>query len=50
MAEPITNYVVSSHAAFIFLRYGANPPRCSRVWSEEVIDFTDRFIRSPPMH
>lgn len=30
--------------------FGANPPRCSRVWSEEVIDFTDRFIRSPPMH
>jgi hypothetical protein len=28
--------------------FGANPPRCSRVWSQEVIDFTNRFIKSPP--
>jgi hypothetical protein len=30
--------------------FGANPPRCSRVWSEEVLDFTTRFLNSPPTH
>ncbi|MGD9897100.1 MAG: hypothetical protein AB7T14_08525 [Candidatus Methylacidiphilaceae bacterium] len=30
--------------------FGANPPRCSRVWRQDVIDFTDRFIKSPPTH
>jgi hypothetical protein len=30
--------------------FGANPPRCSRVWSQEVIDFAERFINSPPTH
>jgi len=28
--------------------FGANPPRCSRVWNKEIIDFTRRFINSPP--
>lgn len=26
--------------------FGANPPRCSRVWSEEVVDFAERFSSS----
>jgi hypothetical protein len=30
--------------------FGANPPRCSRVWSQEVIDFAERFVKSPPTH
>jgi hypothetical protein len=30
--------------------FGANPPRCSRAWSQELIDLTDRFIKSPPTH
>lgn len=30
--------------------FGANPPRCSRVWSEEVVDFASRFVNSPPTH
>ncbi len=30
--------------------FGANLPRCSRVWSQEVIDFAARFIQSPPTH
>jgi hypothetical protein len=30
--------------------FGANPPRCSRVWNEEVVDFAERFINSPPTH
>ena len=30
--------------------FGANPPRCSRVWNEEVLDFAGRFLNSPPTH
>ena len=26
------------------------PPRCSRVWNEEVVDFATRFLKSPPTH
>ena len=28
--------------------FGAMPPRCSRVWNEEVLDFARRFLKSPP--
>ena len=30
--------------------FGANPPLCSRVWLEEVVDFAERFLNSPPTH
>jgi hypothetical protein len=30
--------------------FGANPPRCSRVWNDEVVDFAMRFLNSPPTH
>jgi hypothetical protein len=30
--------------------FGANPPRCSRVWNEGVLDFAERFLKSPPTH
>jgi hypothetical protein len=30
--------------------FGANPPRCSRVWNEDAVDFAGRFLRSPPTH
>jgi len=30
--------------------FGANPPRCSRVWNEEVLDFAGRFLSSPPTY
>src|SRR5262249_28818640 len=30
--------------------FGANPSRCSRVWNEEVVDFAERFLNSPPTH
>ncbi len=30
--------------------FGANPPRCSRVWSDEIVDFATRFLNSPPTH
>ncbi len=36
--------------AFASPVFGANPPRCARVWSEEALDFADRFIHSPPTH
>jgi len=28
--------------------FGANPTRCSRTWNEEVLDYADRFLESPP--
>lgn len=28
--------------------FGANPPRCSRVFNAEAVDFAERFVRSPP--
>lgn len=30
--------------------FGANPARCSRVWTDEVLDFANRFLNSPPTH
>ena len=30
--------------------FGANPPRCSRVWNEAVVDYAVRFLNSPPTH
>ncbi len=28
--------------------FGANPTRCARSWNNEVVDFAQRFIKSPP--
>lgn len=28
--------------------FGANPPRISRLWAEEAVDFAGRFVNSPP--
>jgi hypothetical protein len=39
-----------SDHAFNGAVFGANPPRCSRVWNEEVVDFATRFLNSPPTH
>jgi hypothetical protein len=30
--------------------FGANPPRLSRVQNEDVLDYTNRFLNSPPTH
>jgi hypothetical protein len=30
--------------------FGANPPRCSRAWSQDVVEFADRFLNSPPTY
>ena len=29
--------------------FGANPPRFSRTWHEEVLDYAERFLNSPPL-
>lgn len=34
---------------FIESGFGATPPRCSRVWAAEVLDFAMRFLQSPPV-
>jgi len=36
--------------AFTGSAFGANPPRCSRVWGKEVVDFAERFMNSPPTY
>ena len=36
--------------AFESAAFGANPPRCSRVWNKAVVDFAERFVNSPPTH
>ena len=30
--------------------FGASPPRCSRVWNEEALDFAERFVNSEPTY
>ena len=30
--------------------FGATPARCSRVWNEEVKNYAERFLNSPPAH
>jgi len=30
--------------------FGANPTRCSRTWNEDIKDYTERFLKSPPTH
>jgi hypothetical protein len=30
--------------------FGANPPRLSRVQNDEVLDYANRFLKSPPTH
>jgi hypothetical protein len=36
--------------AFDSAVFGANPTRCSRIWNEEVKDYAERFLNSPPTH
>jgi hypothetical protein len=35
---------------FVGSTFGANPPRCSRAWSQDVVDFAERFLNSPPTY
>lgn len=41
---------LTAEHAFGSAAFGANPPRCSRVWSKEVVDFAQRFLKSSPTH
>lgn len=43
-------YRLPANHTCIGAAYGANPPRCSRVWTAEVVDFAQRFVESPPTH
>ena len=43
-------YRLPAHHTFAGAVFGANPPRCSRVWATDVMDFAQRFIKSPPTH
>ncbi len=36
--------------AFPGTPFGANPSRCSRVFSPEVVDYAIRYVNSPPTH
>jgi hypothetical protein len=49
-ARRVRWYRLPTEHAFTSAVFGANPPRCSRVWREEVVDFAERFVRSPPTH
>ena len=48
-ARALVPSALSEHA-FGSSVFGANPPRCSRVLHEEVVDFANRFLKSPPTH
>jgi len=36
--------------AFTGSASGANPPRCSRVWGQDLVEFAERFLNSPPIY
>jgi hypothetical protein len=35
---------------FVGSAFGANPPRCSRVWGQDVVEFAERVLNSPPTY
>lgn len=39
-----------SDHTFLGTPFGANSPRCSRVFSPEVVDYAVRYVNSPPTH
>ncbi len=41
-------YRLPTDQTFAGAVFGANPTRCSRAWTSEVVDFAQRFIKSPP--
>ena len=49
-ARRVRWYCLPTEHQFASAVFGANPPRCSRVWTEEVVDFAERFLTSPPTH
>lgn len=41
-------YKLPEEQTFTFRVFGSNPSRFSRVWNEDVLDYTRRFLNSPP--
>lgn len=48
-ARRVRWYRLPQKYTFRTLVFGANPTRFSRTWSEEVVDFAERFLNSPPL-
>lgn len=49
-ARRVRWYALPSPQSFAGLAFGASPPRCSRVWNEETLDFAERFVNSEPTY
>ena len=49
-ARRVRWYELPSSHSFSELVFGANPPRYSRVWNEETLDFAERFVNSEPTY
>ncbi len=49
-ARRVRWYRLPQEHTFTSLVFGANPTRCSRVWNREVLEFTNRFLNSPPTY
>jgi hypothetical protein len=49
-ARRVRWYRLPGEHSFRSAVFGANPPRCSRAWNTEVVDFASRFLNSPPNH
>ena len=47
-ARRVRWFALPAHHTFSTRVFGANPPRCSRVFSSEAVDFALRFVNSPP--
>jgi len=43
-------YELPAPQTFAEFVFGASPPRCSRVWNEEALDFAERFVNSEPTY
>ena len=49
-ARRVRWYKLPQEHTFTTPVFGANPTRCSRTWNEEVLDYAERFLNSPPTH
>lgn len=49
-ARRVRWYKLAQEHTFTTPVFGANPPRFSRTWNEEILDYTARFLNSPPTH
>jgi hypothetical protein len=49
-ARRVRWYKLPQQHTFMTRVFGATPTRCSRTWNEEVLDYADRFLNSPPTH